>query len=80
MPCGWDAGRGGAVEFRIPGRIIERTVNVGDRVRPGQVIARLEDGTPLHLRLQNSDRVAVPAPGTRVGLAVEAGAARLLAD
>jgi len=31
-----------AVAFRIPGRLIERTVNVGDRVRPGQVIARLE--------------------------------------
>ena len=31
-----------ALAFRIPGRLIERTVNVGDRVRPGQVIARLE--------------------------------------
>jgi RND family efflux transporter MFP subunit len=31
-----------AVAFRIPGRIIDRPVNVGDRVRPGQVIARLE--------------------------------------
>ncbi len=31
-----------AIAFRIPGRLIERTVNVGDRVRPGQVIARLE--------------------------------------
>ncbi|GGO30147.1 spermidine/putrescine import ATP-binding protein PotA 1 [Gemmobacter aquaticus] len=57
--------------------VVDRVVYLGtDR----QVIARLEDGTPLHLRLQNSDRVAVPAPGKRVGLAVEAGAARLLAD
>ena len=31
-----------AVAFRIPGRLIERSVNVGDRVRAGQVIARLE--------------------------------------
>jgi len=31
-----------AVAFRLPGRLIERNVNVGDRVRPGQVIARLE--------------------------------------
>jgi RND family efflux transporter MFP subunit len=31
-----------AVAFRIPGRLIERSVNVGDRVRPGQVLARLE--------------------------------------
>jgi RND family efflux transporter MFP subunit len=31
-----------AVAFRIPGRMIERPVNVGDRVRRGQVLARLE--------------------------------------
>ena len=31
-----------AVAFRIPGRMIERSVNVGDRVRKGQVLARLE--------------------------------------
>jgi RND family efflux transporter MFP subunit len=31
-----------AVAFRIPGRLIERPVNVGDRVRRGQVLARLE--------------------------------------
>ena len=31
-----------ALAFRIPGRLIERTVNVGDRVRAGQVLARLE--------------------------------------
>jgi RND family efflux transporter MFP subunit len=28
--------------FRIEGRLIERSVNVGDTVRPGQVIARLD--------------------------------------
>ena len=31
-----------AVAFRIPGRMIDRPVNVGDRVRKGQVLARLE--------------------------------------
>lgn len=31
-----------AVAFRIPGRMIERSVNVGDRVRKGQALARLE--------------------------------------
>jgi RND family efflux transporter MFP subunit len=31
-----------AVAFRIPGRLIDRPVNVGDRVRTGQVLARLE--------------------------------------
>lgn len=32
--------------FRIGGRMIERNVNVGDQVRAGQIIARLEDRTP----------------------------------
>ena len=27
--------------FRIPGRMIERSANVGDRVRPGQVVAKI---------------------------------------
>ena len=31
-----------ALGFRIPGRMIERTVRVGDRVQAGQVVARLE--------------------------------------
>jgi RND family efflux transporter MFP subunit len=31
-----------ALGFRISGRMIERLVNVGDRVKPGQVLARLD--------------------------------------
>ncbi len=31
-----------ALGFRIGGRMIERTVNVGDKVAPGQVLARLD--------------------------------------
>ena len=31
-----------ALGFRIAGRLMERPVNVGDRVQPGQIIARLE--------------------------------------
>ena len=31
-----------ALAFRISGRMIERLVNVGDRVQPGQVLARLD--------------------------------------
>ncbi len=30
------------LSFRIAGRLIERTVSVGDRVEPGQIVARLE--------------------------------------
>jgi RND family efflux transporter MFP subunit len=31
-----------ALAFRLSGRMIERTVHLGDRVEPGQVVARLE--------------------------------------
>lgn len=31
-----------ALAFRIPGRIADRPVNVGDRVAPGQIVARLD--------------------------------------
>jgi len=34
-----------SLAFRTGGRMIERNVNVGDRVRPGRVIARLENVT-----------------------------------
>src|SRR5215813_3325562 len=34
--------------FRIPGRMIERAANVGDRVEPGQVVARLEPHDELN--------------------------------
>ena len=30
------------LSFRIDGRMLERTVNIGDTVRPGQVVARLD--------------------------------------
>jgi len=45
-----------------------------------QLLARLDGGAQVHVRLQNSARIAVPAPGTRIGLTLEEGAARLLAD
>ena len=40
-----------AVAFRISGRMIERPVNVGDRVRAGQVLARLEPMNERNQRL-----------------------------
>ena len=45
-----------------------------------QVIVRLDDTEVLTLRVQNSDAIAIPDIGNRVGIALEAGAARLLAD
>ena len=34
--------------FRIPGRMIERSVNVGDHVLPGQIVAKLEPQDELN--------------------------------
>jgi spermidine/putrescine transport system ATP-binding protein len=56
---------------------VERVVYLGTDL---QIITRLDSGAPFDVRLQNSARAAVPAPGTRVGLHLEEGAARLLAD
>jgi len=56
---------------------VERVVYLGTDL---QIITRLDGGTAFDVRLQNSARVAAPAPGTRVGLHLEEGAARLLAD
>jgi RND family efflux transporter MFP subunit len=36
------------LSFRIAGRMIERSVNVGDRVEPGQVVAKLEPQDELN--------------------------------
>ena len=57
--------------------VVTRVVYLGTDL---QIFTRLADGTSLHLRLQNSARMAVPEIGATVGLHLEAGAARLLAD
>ena len=57
--------------------VVERVVYLGTDL---QLLARLDGGTEFHLRMQNSARVSVPAPGARIGIRVEEGAARLLAD
>jgi RND family efflux transporter MFP subunit len=49
--------------FRVPGKIVERTINVGDPVKVDQVIARLDD-TDL-LLAENSARAAVAAARSR---------------
>lgn len=63
---------GGEIEATV-----ERVVYLGTDL---QIMTRLDGGAAFDLRLQNSARVAVPAPGARVGLHLEEGAARLLAD
>jgi len=56
-----------AVGFRVPGKIVERLVNVGDRVEVGQVVARLDD-TDLQLA-ERSARAAVDSARSRRGVA-----------
>jgi membrane fusion protein, multidrug efflux system len=52
-----------AMGFRVAGKIIERAVNVGDRVKIGQVIARLDD-TDLRLA-ENSAKANVASARSR---------------
>ena len=50
------------LSFRTGGRMIERSVNVGDRVRAGQVVARLESETPRNaLRSARAELTAARA-------------------
>jgi spermidine/putrescine transport system ATP-binding protein len=57
--------------------VVEQVIYLGTDL---QVLVRLDGGTPMQVRLQNAARIQVPSPGTRVGLQLEEGAARLLAD
>jgi multidrug efflux system membrane fusion protein len=52
-----------AMGFRVAGKIVERAVNVGDRVKVGQLIARLDD-TDLRLA-ENSARASVASARSR---------------
>ncbi len=48
--------------FRIGGRLIERRVNIGDHVTPGQVVARIESQDPQNsLRSAQADLAAAQA-------------------
>ncbi|MFN7223023.1 MAG: ABC transporter ATP-binding protein [Paracoccaceae bacterium] len=57
--------------------VVDQVIYLGTDL---QVLVRLADGMPLQVRIQNAARAQVPAPGSRVGLHLEEGAARLLAD
>jgi multidrug efflux system membrane fusion protein len=56
-----------ALGFRVPGKIVARVVNVGDRVEVGQVIARLDE-TDLKLA-ETAARAAVAAARSRRDMA-----------
>jgi multidrug efflux pump subunit AcrA (membrane-fusion protein) len=52
-----------AISFRVPGKVVARIVNVGDRVEVGQVIARLDE-TDLKLA-ETAARATVAAARSR---------------
>src|SRR5258708_16938065 len=55
-----------ALAFRISGRMIERSVNIGDRVRPGQVVAKLDPQNELNtLRSARANLAAAQAQSTQ---------------
>ena len=55
-----------ALGFRIAGRVMERLVNVGDRVQPGQIIARLEPQNEMNaLRSAQASLAATQAKLTQ---------------
>jgi spermidine/putrescine transport system ATP-binding protein len=57
--------------------VVDRIVYLGTDL---QILTHLTTGEAFHIRIQNSARIALPAPGDRVALQIEEGAARLLAD
>jgi multidrug efflux system membrane fusion protein len=56
--------------FRVPGKIVERLVNIGDEVKVDQVIARLDD-KDLVLS-ENSAKAAVQSAKSRLAVAKDA--------
>lgn len=46
--------------FRVSGKIIERTVDIGERVKPGDIIARI-DPTDLHLAVKSAEAAVISA-------------------
>ena len=57
--------------------VVERVIYLGTDL---QVLARLDGGVEVRIRIQNAARIEVPAAGSRIGLQFEEGAARLLTD
>lgn len=66
--------------FRVPGKVVERRVNVGQRVKAGQTLMRI-DATDLHLALAARRNAVLAARASAVQLgADERRFAGLLAD
>jgi RND family efflux transporter MFP subunit len=53
----------GDLGFRVPGKIVERLVDIGDRVTPGMTLARL-DATDYRLSLESAEAELTAAQGS----------------
>jgi multidrug efflux system membrane fusion protein len=56
--------------FRVPGKIVERLVNIGDEVKVAQVIARLDDKDLI--LSENSAKAAIQSAKSRLAVARDA--------
>lgn len=56
--------------FRVPGKIVERLVNIGDEVKVGQIIARLDDKDLI--LSENSAKAALVSAKSRLAVARDA--------
>ena len=56
--------------FRVPGKIVERLVNIGDEIKVGQVIARLDDKDLI--LSEDSAKAAVQSAKSRIAVAKDA--------
>lgn len=67
LPGRVEARNEAALAFRIAGRMVERSVNVGDVVAPGQVVARLDPQNELNAL--SSAQAALAAAEGQLGTA-----------
>ncbi|SDL24160.1 ABC transporter ATP-binding protein [Aliiruegeria lutimaris] len=65
-----------AAEDTLPATVVDH-VYLGTDIH---LHAKLSDGEPILVRIQNAESSAIPATGSMLGLRIEAGAARLLVD
>lgn len=70
----------GELAFRTGGKVVERLVDVGDRVKAGQVLARLDPADQQLAVKAAADRVQATAVDAQQAASDEARLRRLLAD
>jgi len=65
--------------FRVPGKVVQRLVNIGDFVRRGQALMRI-DGNDLELAIAAKDAAVASAKARAIQTAADEGRYRTLLD